>query len=92
MKGHEYRWGARSSGRGDAGKMRSQQPGLRGDEQMNLPRDEREEGTARCSSERELTKANPTSQHRAASVTGETGGDAQKLFFAVVLSLLSSFL
>lgn len=45
---------------------------------MNLSRDEREEGTACCSSERELTKANPTSQHRPASVAGETGGDAEK--------------
>lgn len=95
-QGHEkqsYRWGARSSRREAAGRMRSQEPGLRGGEKMNLPSDEREEGTVCCSSERELTKANPTSQHRAASVAGETGGDAQKnLFFAAVLSPLSSFL
>lgn len=64
--------------------MRSQQPGLRGGEQINLPRDEREEGTVCCISERELTKANPTNQHRPASVAGETGGDAQKSLFLLL--------
>lgn len=69
--------------------MESQQPGLKGDKQINRPGDERENCNLLQLRNSELTKANPTSQHGHASAW-QGGGDAQKPFFDVVLPQLIS--